>query len=144
MEILIILIVAFIIYLILGTDNTLNTITYDIKSNKLKNSIKIALIADLHSCDYKNSLLYEIDKNRPDLILLPGDIIDDRIYFRNGIEFLKRIGKKYPSYYVTGNHELRIDKKYEIKKLIASNNIHVLDGTFESISIKDSKLNIFG
>lgn len=75
---------------------------------KIKSPIKIALITDLHSCKYGNNqkqLINAVKKENPDIILLGGDIFDDKISDKNAEIFIEDISIKYPCYYITGNHE---------------------------------------
>lgn len=82
--------------------------TYEVKDERIQGSLRIALITDLHSCKYgegQTKLLSAIEKQHPDVILLGGDIFDDKLSDERAEEFLAGISGKYPCYYVTGNHE---------------------------------------
>lgn len=144
MKILLFLIIAFTIYFVLGYDTRINTVEYNIRTNKLKSSVKMLLISDLHSCDYENKLVDKIDDINPDIILMTGDIIDDRLPFDKGFSFISHIGNRYDCYYVTGNHELRIDPEINIKKIIRNEKIKVLEGSCYSFNAKGSILCIYG
>ncbi len=91
-----------------GFVSPLRVIRYEVRAGGLPRPIRIALVTDLHSCAYgkdQRKLLDAVDKQAPDLILLGGDIFDDRLPDENTAVFLREIGGKYPCYYVTGNHE---------------------------------------
>ena len=78
------------------------------KAEGLSRPIRIALVTDLHACAYgegQRILLDAIDEQAPDLILLGGDIFDDKLPDDKAVAFLQAIGGKYPCFYVTGNHE---------------------------------------
>ena len=85
-------------------------VTERIELELLKDSgtgVRIALITDLHSCYYgkdQNWLIRRIDKEHPDIILLAGDIFDDILKDKNTKLLMEDLVKKYPCYYVTGNH----------------------------------------
>lgn len=88
--------------------------TYDItipKQVKKKDSLKIIMASDLHFGDLAGDkqarkLVEKINVREPDLVLFPGDIINDDItpYLEEGIpEILKEI--KAPVYASLGNHD---------------------------------------
>ena len=63
-----------------GLNNGLVVRNYTIDSPDIGEPINIALVTDLHSCDYGNGqqeLIAEIDSQKPDFIALSGDIFDD-------------------------------------------------------------------
>ena len=89
-------------------DNRLVIRTYTLETEKINTPVRIALVTDLHSCRYgenQSELLNAITAQKPDMILLGGDIFDDEIDDANTAVFLAGIAGKYPVYYVTGNHE---------------------------------------
>lgn len=93
---------------LLAFDVRLKTVHYTITSDKINTPLRIALVTDLHSCKYgtnQKTLINAVDKEKPDLVLLGGDIFDDVIPDDNTKNFLTAIAKRYPCYYVTGNHE---------------------------------------
>ncbi len=88
--------------------------TYEIKDERIRGSLRIALVTDLHSCKYgegQKKLLSAIEKQHPDVILLGGDFFDDKLSDVRAEEFLAGISGKYPCYYVTGNHECWANKE---------------------------------
>ncbi|MEA4853325.1 MAG: metallophosphoesterase [Christensenella sp.] len=137
------------LFLLVGFYNGLRIQAYDVDAKEIENHIKIALIADLHSCSYgekERILANEITRQDPDLILFAGDIFDDEIPDDNTEYLLEKIAAAYPCYYVTGNHEywsgssafdqkMRILKKYGVIRL---------SGTVRTITINGETLNIGG
>lgn len=147
-KIFIIIIVTFIIILLFCMfDVRLKTVHYKIFTEKIKSSIKIALITDLHSCKYGNNqkqLINAVKKENPDIILLGGDIFDDKISDKNAEIFIEYISTKYPCYYVTGNHEYWSNRIDEMLEKIKSYNVKILDGKTEIIKIRNQEINISG
>lgn len=89
-------------------DSRLLIRTYTLETEKISSPVRIALVTDLHSCYYgegQTELLDAIHTQKPDAILLGGDIFDDEIADTHTDIFLSGIAGKYPIYYVTGNHE---------------------------------------
>ena len=110
-------------------------------------SVRIVLVSDLHSCFYgknQRTLINMIDKENPDIILMPGDIFDDKIKDDNSKITLENLVKKYPCYYVAGNHEYWSDRPDEMKDYLRSTGVHVLEGDCESIEINGCTLDICG
>lgn len=69
--------------------------------------IRIAVVSDLHSCDYgpnQCGLVEMIASQSPDLVVMTGDIFDDRLPDENGRRMVEQIVKLYPCVYVSGNH----------------------------------------
>lgn len=128
-------------------DVRLKTATYTIDSEKITNNVRIALITDLHSCYYgkgQKNLIHAIEIQNPDIILFGGDIFDDRIPHDNTKILLKTVAKKYPCYYVTGNHEYWTGEIDYILELISSYNVEILQGCSHTVEINGEKINICG
>ena len=86
----------------------LRTVRYTLVSRKVSKKVRIVQISDLHSCSYgkdMKNLINAVDAAEPDIIVLTGDIFDNRTDNKNSDTLLKAIAQKYPCYYVSGNHE---------------------------------------
>jgi predicted MPP superfamily phosphohydrolase len=90
--------------------------TYEITVNKTANQIKqlkIVLASDIHlGTIIRNSRLLKIvnkiNSLHPDLVLLPGDVVDEDIApvaNQNMAVSLQKIQSKYGTFAITGNHE---------------------------------------
>ena len=125
-------------------------VTESIKLELLKGTgrnVRIVLITDLHSCYYgkdQNLLIKRIDKEKPDIILLAGDIFDDKLKDDNAKILTENLVKKYPCFYVTGNHEYWSRRADEMKGYMEAVGVHVLDGECETVTINGSALDICG
>jgi len=141
--------ILFIELLFLSLDTSLVIRTYTIESDKVLKDIKIALVTDLHSCDYgpeQKILIEAINKEKPDVVLLGGDIVDDILPENKADEFLFQITntKAYPVYYVSGNHEFWSGRIDSIKEKIESYGITILEGDTVTTVIKDQTICING
>ena len=92
---------------------------YIVVSEKIKEQHRALVIADLHGFCYgeKNQrLLRKIKKCKPEMILVPGDLIVSKYSdtFETALEFLKELVKIAPVYYSFGNHETRLREKKRI------------------------------
>lgn len=93
---------------------------YEVKSVRLPEEFKgyrIVQISDLHNDELgkeNEKLLTLIKDAKPDIIAITGDLLDSR---RTNVEkasdFIENAMKIAPCYYVTGNHESRINKEYK-------------------------------
>ena len=111
-------IIATLIILILLTVIILDTHRFVvareyIHTPKVKGSVKIAFLSDLHDKHFgKNNekLLEAVRKEKPDIVLVGGDMITAK----NGekidetLAFLKTLARENTVYYGIGNHEYRI------------------------------------
>lgn len=121
------------------------------------NHVKLALITDLHNTEYgkgNRRLLEAIDKEKPDYILIAGDMLVGKINadFTHAVDFLKAIAERYPVYYSYGNHECRLKenkKKYkntfrDYEQAISELPLHMLHNQKAEIRRGTSSLYIYG
>ncbi len=103
--ILLILFICFCYY----QNNKLDITKYEIKSKNCNKDFRIVQLSDLHSKPFQ-AALKKVEKLKPDIICITGDYINDK--GRNKDKMLE-LGKKIlniaPVYYITGNHERRLD-----------------------------------
>ena len=82
-----------------------------LSTGKLCCPIKIVLLADLHSTYHgkrQRKLIQKITAERPDIIMMAGDMLDEKRSFAPVAQLLRHIVKIAPVFYVSGNHEYRI------------------------------------
>ena len=120
---------------------------YELRTHKVQTAIRLLFIADLHSCQYGNNqkdLIQAIQAQQPDIILFGGDIADDKIPIENLTGLLEAIAKKYPCFYVTGNHEYWSGEVDDIKRFFRSYGVTVLEGKYKSLVIRGETIVICG
>ena len=122
---------------------------YEIKSSKVMGgvSVRIALVADLHSHVYGEGQQILIDRivaQKPDLIALAGDIVDDGQPQDGARMFLEKAANIAPTYYVSGNHEYWSGQCDTIKEMIAGYGIVVLENEQVDVSVKGVRLCLCG
>ncbi len=82
---------------------------YTLTTDRPGISFKACVVADLHDRPYSR-ILPTLKKEKPDLILLPGDITeqfsDGTLPPRPGLELLAECAAIAPSFYALGNHEI--------------------------------------
>lgn len=132
---------------LLAFDVRLKTVYYTITSDKINTPMRIALITDLHSCKYgtgQKTLIDAVNKEKPDVILLGGDIFDDEIPDDNTKTFLTAIAKRYPCYYVTGNHEYWSRRVGEMLDWLEANGIEDIGGKTIRTNVNGNEISLSG
>ncbi|MBM6886209.1 metallophosphoesterase [Pseudoflavonifractor phocaeensis] len=132
-----------------GLDTGLTVQTYTVESVKVEAPVRLALLTDLHSCDYgegQRELLDAVEEQDPDLVLLGGDIVDDgpEMPEERALATMEALAERWPTYYVTGNHEYRTGRAEEIKELLAGRGAVVLEGTCALVTVGEQTLQICG
>ena len=122
------------------------TISLDVIEGE-ETKVKIAFITDLHSCFYgkdQHTLTDKIDKMQPDLVIMGGDIFDDKKKDDNTKILVEQLAAKYPCYYVTGNHEFWSGRADEFKAYLTDAGVNVLDGDCQTITVNGVDVDICG
>ena len=150
--ILISIILLFFIGLYLYFENNyLQVSIYTVESSKIPKDFtgfKIVQISDFHNTKFKkltNDIIKEIKNSNPNIIVITGDLID--AYKTNidiAISFVEKINDIAPIYYVTGNHEARIENYEEFKNKLEENKVTILDDKLEVIKKDNSEINLIG
>lgn len=108
----------------------------------------IAQVSDLHNTEFgKNHsrTLSLLEDASPDIIVITGDLIDSRrTDVSTALDFVERAVKIAPCYYVTGNHESRIEAYPELKKGLETAGVTVLDGRCTEIEKDGAKITLAG
>ena len=114
-----------------------------IKNDKIPSGFsgfRIAQISDLHNAEFgkeNEKLLSMLKECEPNIILITGDLIDSRrTDIETGISFAKKAVLIAPTYYVTGNHEARIEEYEELITGLEKAGVHILDN--ESVMVENS------
>ncbi len=144
----IILTIMLFAFLYPAFDDKIHTAYYTIATDKLDNpnrEIKIIQLSDTHSTIYPDDTLVEkIKMEKPDFILLTGDIIDDILPVINSEYLLEKIKDIAPIYYCTGNHEyMSQDFEKRIKRL-ESFGITYLNDEFVLLDVDGNKISFSG
>ena len=147
---LLIIIFLFIIYVI-WQNSSLVVTTYDINNSKLPqsfNGFTIVQVSDLHNKEFGEDnikLLSKIAEQRPDIIVITGDIIDRRKYnLEKAIKFTEQAVKIAPVYYVSGNHEAWSYKNDEISFRLIQSGVNIIDDQKVEIKKLDQSISLIG
>ncbi|MGH4123461.1 MAG: metallophosphoesterase [Clostridium sp.] len=131
-----IIFISIIIFLVCFSyfeNNNIVISRYNVESSKLPkafNNFKIVQISDLHNkIFYKdnNTLVKKIKSQKPDIIVITGDLVDRRKYNEeNALSFIDKINSIAPIYYVNGNHEGWSGKFESLEKKLKEKGVIVL------------------
>lgn len=124
----------------------LETRIITVQSEKIKNRIRFALISDLHSSVYgsgQSQLIEAVNAHKADAVLYAGDIFDSRQDNERAKELLKGLSA-YPSWFVTGNHEMKYTDGDMNRATVRSFGISVLQGTQEIAVLNGQRIAFCG
>ncbi len=143
------LLCALLLLALCALDVRLAVRTYTVDLPRVEGKVRLALIADLHSCSYgrdQRTLLDALEKQKPDAVILCGDFFDDRLPLDNARLVLESIGSAYPCYYVTGNHEYWSDasKFHQMMTLLEENHVENISGQTVQVQLNGQTLNFCG
>ncbi len=125
----------------------LKTVKYKIESEKVNSSVRLCLISDLHSSRYGDrqiELIRAIEKECPDIVLMAGDMIDNRFVSKEPYRLCKELANRYMCFFVTGNHEFYNGRDEIIKSRLRRCGIRVLEGEAFDFSVRGEKAVVFG
>ncbi len=115
---------------------------------KYFNNYKIIQISDFHNTKSKklnNDLIKEIKSQKPNIIVITGDLIDaKKTDIDVAINFIKEINEIAPIYFITGNHENSTNDYSLLREQLEENKIIILDNDIEVLKINDSEINLIG
>lgn len=136
-------ILLFIIGWIIWGNKALMINEITIKNEKIPDNFsgfRIAQISDLHNAEFgkdNKKLLSLLETCEPDIILLTGDLVDSRnTDIEIAISFSEKASAIAPTYYVSGNHEARIDEYEDLTEGLENAGVQVLKN--ESVLLEQS------
>lgn len=95
-------------------NNIIDITKYNLKYDKADEPIRIVQLSDLHSKPFKK-VLKKIDEIKPDIICITGDYINDREKNKKKMfKYAKALVARAKVYYITGNHERRLENFDEL------------------------------
>lgn len=121
--------------------------SYTFPTEKLTAPLRVAVLTDLHSTQYgpeQSQLVTALEQQSPDIVVLVGDIIDDKAPLSGATALFQAIGSKFPCYYVTGNHEWRREDVSTLWPILEEYGIHILSGTCEQITVQGQTICLCG
>lgn len=147
MAAVLLLLAALCLLFLFGSTDDMVTVTYEMDSDQIASPICLALVTDLHSCDYgegQGDLMAALQQADPDAVLLGGDIIDDDLPRDKAEEFVTQAAKIWPTFYVSGNHEYRREDMDDIKAFLRASGAVVLEGHCQTLTVNGQTIQLCG
>lgn len=125
-------------------NNTIDKTEYIILSDEIKGAVKLVQLSDMHSKPFKK-VLKKLDEIKPDIIAVTGDYINDKCKNKEKMfEFGKELLNWAPVFYITGNHERRLDNFDELMKELSDLGFTVLLNDTAQITVNSSLITFLG
>lgn len=128
------LLIAFIWLFLYVNNHWLQVSSYEITSDRIPSAfdgLVIVQVSDLHDAEFgenQSRLAKKVRELNPDLIFLTGDLIDSNRYnLERSLNLVRQLVKMTDVYYVTGNHEVAVNRVDEITGSLRSLGVHVLN-----------------
>ncbi len=124
----------------------LNVKEYKVVNDKIideYHGLKIVHLSDIHfgSTITENDLdhlVNKVNELNPDIVVITGDIIDERISYDKNIliDYLKKIQSKLGKFAISGNHDLPLD---DFNSIVEESGFTNLDNTYKLIYANSNK-----
>lgn len=146
------IVVVSVLFFTNAIDKSLHTTYYQITSEKIKKPVRFAVLTDLHSGSFgenQSELMSALLAEKPDAAFFVGDIFDERFPTENAFIALTESAKNFPTYYTTGNHEYKRNKKKirrtkEFLDLVKASGTKILSGNCVALFADFLELKICG
>lgn len=129
-------------------NNSLSVGSHTVKNAKIPDCFdgyRIVQLSDVHNKDFDGRLFEKVKKLSPDIIVITGDLVDSRRTDISAAEkFITELLPVAPVYYVTGNHESRIEKYTVLREMLEKNGVEVLDGKTRKIKKDGETITVTG
>ena len=132
---------------------TVGVTHYTVASHRLPEAFehyRIAVVSDLHNAEFgkgNSRLIEQIEKEKPDLIAITGDIVDaNRTDLEVAVGLVHRLTKIAPCYYVTGNHEAWLEKEIyqELEKKLLAEGVVIFHDSVMQLTRNGSAVQVAG
>ena len=131
--------------------------SYEYRTKKITQSVMFAVVADLHAHVYgrdNDILIQKIKEQKPDIILVPGDMIVSRYpeTYETAYQTFEKLTEIAPVYFSNGNHESRVSKVpvmqteafLEYENRVRKLGVHILNNASEEVILHGGKFCISG
>lgn len=119
-------IIGLIVVFLYFQNNKIDQTYYKIKGEDVAKPFRIVHLSDLHSKPFKKALKITQNLN-PDVICITGDYINDKAKNKDKmISYAFELCKIATVYYITGNHERRLDSFEELMQELKRTGFNVL------------------
>ena len=123
---------------------------YQIRDERIQEPFRIVFISDLHNSVFgkeNEKLISKIRQQKPDLILITGDLINEtQEDLSIAIHLIEALSQEFPVYVSLGNHEIGYQKRYDsdIVFLYEQAGAKVLEFAYEDIKVNGQSIRLGG
>lgn len=140
-------ILIFVLWIIF-TNINIKTTNITVKNKKIPDSFsgfRLAQVSDLHNRDWGDKLIKALEKAKPDITVITGDLADaSHTDIPAALRFAERAVKIAPVYYVTGNHEARLKDFSALVKGLTDAGVNVLNDKAVLLDKGGEAINLIG
>ncbi len=110
--------------------------------------LTITHLSDLHFTgqiirDFYEVVVEEANRLDADLVIISGDIIDKESCFE-WLHLLSQLRSRYGTFFVLGNHDLRIQDELRLRTELVENGLIDLGGRWQMIEVRDQPILLAG
>lgn len=135
---------------LIRSKHSLSVSHYTISNPEFQSSIRILQLSDLHNSEFgrdNQRLIKKVQEQKPDLILLTGDIVnsdEERVDIAGNV--IAELCKIAPVYCSNGNHEMEYEQNYgtDVDNLYQEAGATVLEKAYQDIEIKGQQIRLGG
>lgn len=147
------IVLVVLLVFVLVQNNWLEVSQYAYKSAEVPQEFvgyRIVQISDLHNATFgteNERLLNKIRELEPDMVVLTGDLVDSsRTNIEVALAFAEKVAADYPTYYVTGNHEIWLEESDRVALLEGLESVGVICLMNEVVEIErdGSRITLIG
>lgn len=114
-----------------------------------RKKLKLLLLTDLHFGEklfpFQKRLIKTINRIKPDLLLIAGDIIDQHGTWQPAREFFRSLSRSIPKVAIPGNHDHKNDVSIELLDLICrQNNCRLLRNESQVYNLRGKRVVVSG
>lgn len=137
---------------------TVNRVAIDFPNFEPTQPIRVALISDVHVGTYKKDgwvrrISERIIKEKPDLVLIAGDLIVEKPEHAQYLSSLKLLASSFPTYAVLGDHDYHVNRPHyaldedlagTVRQALTDAQIEVLRNETRAIEINGAVFTLVG
>lgn len=125
-------------------NNIIDVTKYELKSNKFNRNIRIVHLSDLHSKPFYK-VLKKVKELNPDIICITGDYINDKCKNKDKmLDFARELVNIARVYYITGNHERRLENFEDLMDELKQTGFIVLQNRVSVLKEDGYELDVLG
>ena len=149
--IILVLIIGLCGYSFYVSKYSLSVSSYEISNPKVIKPIRIVQLSDLHNSSFgkdNEKLVVEVEKQNPDVILITGDLVNDKESSETSIavKLITDLTKIAPVYISYGNHEDSLENCYgvDISNIYKDAGGIILKDDYLDVSIRQQEIRLGG